>query len=113
VRRARFIPGPVHIVWAVVFAVWAALQWNDPDPLRWIAVYGGAAVVCALWATRRTLPVVAGALALLCLGWAALLMPQAVVSGELWASEVSRETGGLLVTAGWMIALVWDVRLRV
>ena len=31
---------------AFLFSV--AVQFNDPDPLRWVAVYGAAAIVCLL-----------------------------------------------------------------
>lgn len=30
---------------AALFSVFAALQFNDPDPLYWILVYGGTAMV--------------------------------------------------------------------
>ena len=31
---------------ALLFAFGAAVQWNDPDPLRWILAYGSVAVLC-------------------------------------------------------------------
>ena len=37
----------------LLFSVCAALQWNDPDPLVWMAVYGGAAVACGLDRTGK------------------------------------------------------------
>ena len=37
---------------AVLFAVAVVVQFNDPDPLRWVAVYGAALTVSALAAAR-------------------------------------------------------------
>ena len=33
---------------AVLFLIAAALQYNDPDPLRWMAIYGLAVLACLL-----------------------------------------------------------------
>lgn len=35
-----------NIVMAVLFVLFAALQYNDPDPLLWIAIYLFAAFLC-------------------------------------------------------------------
>lgn len=35
----------LNFVFAAVFAVMAGLQFNDPDPVYWVAVYGGTALV--------------------------------------------------------------------
>ena len=34
-----------HGVLVLLFVVMAALQWNDPDPLLWVTVYLGIAVI--------------------------------------------------------------------
>lgn len=36
------------IVWAVLFAVFAFYQSNDPDPLVWILIYGAASLLSIL-----------------------------------------------------------------
>lgn len=36
------------ILFGLLFLVSAVLQYNDPDPFRWILVYGLAAAVCLL-----------------------------------------------------------------
>ena len=43
---------------AVLFAVAVVVQFNDPDPLRWMAVYGAALAVSTLAAARGSVPVV-------------------------------------------------------
>jgi len=105
-------------VMLVVFVLSALVQVNDPDPLRWIAVYGAAAALC--WAAlvrriRRAAPV---ALMLVALAAAALLAPGVVgraepadVFGTMKATdplvEETREMLGLLIVAGWMAGLAW------
>ena len=100
---------------AFLFSV--AVQYNDPDPIRWMMIYGLAAVACILMVLRRLrwyLPAAVGATAL---GWAASLAPDVVgktTLGEMFQSfdmintvvEEAREMGGLLIVAGWMAVLV-------
>ncbi len=37
-----------HIFFGVIFILFAALQYNDPDPAVWMAVYISSAVLCFL-----------------------------------------------------------------
>lgn len=37
-----------NIIFAVIFVLFAALQYNDPDPYVWIPIYMYAAVLCFL-----------------------------------------------------------------
>lgn len=49
---------PVRVaagVFTAVFLLCAAVQWNDPDPLRWILAYLVAAMLSAAAATGRKL----------------------------------------------------------
>lgn len=45
-----------NIIFCLIFIVFAALQYNDPDPYLWIPIYGYAAVLCWLSARRRYFP---------------------------------------------------------
>lgn len=38
----------LNIILAVIFFSFAIVQYNDPDPLVWMIIYGIVAVVCAL-----------------------------------------------------------------
>lgn len=101
---------------AALFLFAAAVQYNDPDPLRWMAIYGLAALACVLFLAGRPprwAPALVGVVAL---AWAGTLAPGVVgrVSiGELFQSyrmlsepvEEAREMGGLLIVAAWMGAL--------
>ncbi|MDP5061169.1 MAG: transmembrane 220 family protein, partial [Maribacter sp.] len=40
-------------VFAVLFTVGAVLQYNDPDSLNWIIIYGVAALISLLFALNK------------------------------------------------------------
>jgi hypothetical protein len=97
-----------------VFSV--LVQYNDPDPLVWLTVYGLAAVACVLAFKRPTHWLLPGGLALLTLIWASTLALRVwgrVAIGELFEAwemkdqrvEEARELGGLLIVAVWMLVL--------
>lgn len=46
----------INIPFALLFAVAAVLQYNDPDPFVWIPIYAFAAVMCALATAHRFYP---------------------------------------------------------
>jgi hypothetical protein len=102
-----------NMVMAVIFAASAALQHNDPDPVRWIALYLAASLCCVAsglgWPGARWL---AAATALTALAWAAWLAPATLpgfeprnllrsMKAETPAIELGRELLGLLIVAGW------------
>lgn len=102
---------------ALVFAVSAAVQWNDPDPLPWIAIYGAAAVLSGAFAARRTpAPWLSAVVALAAAAWSLSIAPRVVGRvgfAELWTHvgmktvviEEGREAVGLAVVAVAMAAL--------
>ncbi len=100
----------------LMFVFSVAVQVNDPDPIRWMAIYGAAAVACLLSLIGR-LPwwfaVLNGVIAL---AWAATIAPRVIgqVSFlDMFADfemhdigvEESREMYGLLLIGGWMAVL--------
>jgi hypothetical protein len=105
----------------LVFLLSAAVQYNDPDSVCWIAVYSAAAALCVarfVIALPRWVPAV---LLAVCLGWIALLLPRVVgevSAGDLFASitmrtravEEAREVGGLLLVALWSTVLLYRPR---
>ena len=107
----------LNYLMTICFLFSAVVQYNDPDPVRWILIYSLAAVACALAILGRShwvFPCVVGITALV---WAMTLAPNVigkVAFGELFEAfemknervEVAREFGGLLIVASWMIALV-------
>lgn len=104
-------------VMGLLFLLALVLQYNDPDPLPWMAIYGAAALCCLLalgGRLSRWLPVLVG---LAALAWAAVLAPGVVgkvgprdlfreVSMATPAIEEGREMVGLLIVALWMLVLL-------
>jgi len=100
----------------LAFVMSVIVQFNDPDPLLWAAIYTVAAVVCAVELRRRTNPLVPALIATVALIWAATIAPRVlgtVPFGAMFAEfemantgiEESREMYGLAFIAGWMIAV--------
>ncbi len=95
---------------SVLFAVSAAVQWNDPDPLYWMALYGIALLLSSTAALGRV-PLWPNAAALvLFTALAARALPALLAAREEalthWhmmspGDEVAREAGGLLLCAVW------------
>src|SRR5688500_5955901 len=93
----------------------AAVQGNDPDPLRWIAVYAAAAAACglALAHLHRAARLLAMAIAAVALVWSLTLMPGVLAAppslADLFvpamktvAVEEAREALGLWIVAAGM-----------
>ncbi len=106
---------------AVLFALFAAVQYNDPDPFGWIAVYGAVAALCALGAMGRAPRWALLAVAIVVLIWMVTLAPDMLdwarmgfptIVGSMKAEaphvEVVREFLGLLVA---LLALFHLLRL--
>ena len=101
---------------AVLFIVSAAIQLNDPDPVRWIALYGSAAAACLLWRRGRQAWMLAGLVGLAASIWAVTLAPvlPELRFGEMFRSmkadtpsiEKSRELLGVLIVVAWMVVLI-------
>jgi hypothetical protein len=110
---------------AALFVFAASLQYNDPDPARWMAIYLAAALTCGLAAARHPagmrLSFIVGPIALF---WALTYIPavlrhrQVLSMFDEWTmrnEEVlqSREMFGLiLVTLAMLMVLVWSGRDR-
>ena len=107
---------------SLLFAFAAAVQLNDPDPIRWMAMYGAAcALSLGVLFRRRTMPVAALAVLASAIVWAALIAfggPAASDYGHMFAAwemkspsvEEAREASGLLIVAVWMIVLLIRAR---
>lgn len=101
---------------AVLFSIAVGLQVNDPDPVRWSALYGGAAIAVALLIARREAALVGLAVGVVAAVWGAVLTSQVydkLAFSDLWlrmsekggAVEVGREAGGLVLVAVMLLAL--------
>jgi len=104
----------VSAVMATLLGVAVAVQANDPDPVRWMALYGAACVLSVVAAVQSTAPWVAAAMVgVIALAWSAMWAMR-VESRDTYAHmfdswqmksepiEEARETIGLLLVAIWM-----------
>jgi hypothetical protein len=110
---------------ALVFFFCASLQFNDPDPIQWVAIYTAAAVVSAVAAGRSErlpwyVPAVVGVAAL---AWSLTIAPHALAWTPLrhmfdaWEMknvriEENRESVGLFLVVGWMTFLTIEAVRR-
>lgn len=107
---------------SLLFVVSAVLQWNDPDPFGWIAIYLAGALAC--WVPRlhpRGWLVTLG-VAAVAIGWAIWLSPILAemrfddlmdkMKAETPRIERSREFLGLAIVALWMLVVAWRHRPR-
>jgi hypothetical protein len=107
----------VSAAMAVLFAFAALVQLNDPDPVRWFAIYAAACAASIVAATGRRLPSVPFALvSVIALVWAAAIVaggPRADDYGRMFEAwemrsvpiEEAREASGLLIVGAWMAVL--------
>jgi len=104
------------MIMGLLFLFGVAVQYNDPDPLPWMAIYGVAALASFLAARGRLpgwLPALAGIVALV---WSGTLLPGVLgrvsplemfeeFEMESALIEQAREAFGLLIIAAWMLVL--------
>tara|TARA_R110002051_G_scaffold1246_2_gene6863 strand:- start:1962 stop:2309 length:348 start_codon:yes stop_codon:yes gene_type:complete len=102
-------------VFAVLFTIGAVLQYNDPDSLHWIVIYGMAAVVsllCALNKIGHIVPLVLGVLAFI--GFVYLYPSDFqgfdLNDGDIVTVELGREAFGLLIIS--IVLLVFAFRSK-
>lgn len=107
-----------------LFLVSAALQYNDPDPWRWIALYALAGIATLSWGTSPLSRVLTGLAAVFALAWALSMAPRVLpelvvrdlvrpMSEKTPAIEESREMLGLLMVgawSAWLCLLSWRRR---
>jgi hypothetical protein len=100
---------------AALFALCVALQLNDPDPARWMAIYGAAMVVSVVLPAKRAAWIAGALLGAGSLAWALVLTMQVwgviepadlvkKMSEKGGAVEVGREAGGLWIQAVCLLA---------
>lgn len=100
----------LNIALAILFFLFAAVQFNDPDPLVWVLVYSAVGTLCLLAALKGYFQWLTLALATAVLIWLLMLLPGIVswirmgmptIVGAMIAEaphiEVVREFLGLLL----------------
>ncbi|QXD24532.1 transmembrane 220 family protein [Opitutia bacterium ISCC 51] len=107
-----------------LFLLSAVLQYNDPDPLLWMIMWGAAGVACLLYGIGKLpkwLPILVGGVGLV---WGLALIPGIIrTAGDIRWNEVFmqasmsnitvewvREMGGVFIIALWMGVLILKSR---
>jgi hypothetical protein len=109
------------IIFGTLFFVGVVVQYNDPDPARWMAMYLAASAACFLGAFGKLKWWFAGTTALVALVWAVIWAPQAfpnVRIAEMFQAwemkneriEEGREFYGLLIIFVSMTILAMKAR---
>jgi Transmembrane family 220, helix len=65
----------INIIYAIIFALFAFVQYNDPDPWLWIPLYAVISVLAILALFGKYYSGITLIWAVLCLGWALYLSP--------------------------------------
>lgn len=108
----------INWILALLWLVFAAVQYNDPDPILWILMYSLVALVCAMAAMNKySKPLIIIGIAA-SLVWAATLFPAVIdyfsnhesneilehMSPDKLFIEEARECFGLILSA---LVLLW------
>ena len=98
-----------------IFVLAAIVQYNDPQPLRWMLMYGAAALVCILYALKKLHWVTASTIVFISGVWTLLKIPQLTVYGfqhmfdDVYmiqtGVEAAREFLGLIIIFIWATTL--------
>ena len=106
----------LNAILAVVFVLSAVVQFNDPDPIIWLSIYGMAMAGCVAWHLGR-LPLMGARIAGVGGLVGAVLLGVTGSSGadlsgiamgwsmNSLASEEVREAGGLFIVGAWLLLL--------
>jgi hypothetical protein len=110
-----------HSLFLITFLLSAAVQFNDPDALPWVAIYLTAATLCVAQLRRRLPRWPPLFLLIICLIWIFSLLPNIVgqvslpeviesISMKTKAVEEAREIGGLALVALWAAVTAYYLR---
>jgi hypothetical protein len=109
---------------AAMLLLFAGLQFNDPDPIRWMALYAGsAAISIALTLRLRWYPaaIIVGGIAAI---WSGYLLARVVglvdfsdlftkMSEKGGAVEEAREAGGTAIVSLWLATAATIAKRRI
>jgi hypothetical protein len=103
---------PIAAAMFLVFALAAFVQWNDPDPLLWFALYALAALLSLAAAAGQIWLHLVGVLSLL-----PALVDARASAFTSWkmrdvSDEEAREALGLAICAAWMVVLIARARVE-
>lgn len=105
----------IGYLFAILFAVGAIVQYNDPDSFLWILIYVVAAIISVLFSLNKLRAVVPLVLGTACFIGFMYLYPTdfqgfGLEDGPIETVELGREAFGLLIIA--LVMFFYTVRLR-
>jgi hypothetical protein len=111
-----------NALFALLFVFSVVVQYNDPDPVRWMAVYALGILACVAW-ERRVASRARWAVPAIALTWAGAWLHGLHLGVPAWTaltdwgmhsegSEELRETCGLALVAAWTGLLAARPRRR-
>lgn len=107
----------INALMALIFLMAVVVQYNDPDPFQWMAIYGAAFAICVLaWRRVRVHPAVPWLVGAVALVWSLSIMlggpggTNYLHMFDAWEMqsvnvEQAREATGLLIVTAWMAVL--------
>jgi len=113
-----------NIFLSILFLFAAVLQYNDPDPLQWIFIYGLSALTCGLFAWKSgplILPAITGVVSFIWMIFLFVVLqgaPDAIIWADVFGEasmktesvELTREILGLFIIFVWMTVLIYKVK---
>ncbi|MFX0557691.1 transmembrane 220 family protein [Maribacter sp. CXY002] len=105
----------IGIVFAILFALGAVVQYNDPDSLLWIIIYGFATVLSILFTLDKLKFIVPVVVGVLCLLGFFYLYPTDfqgfdLNDGDIKTVELGREAFGLLIIG--LVMFIYSFRIK-
>lgn len=106
----------IGFLFAALFVVSAVLQYNDPDALVWMAIWGIAALISFAFAMNKVSFAVTLIMGILCFAGFFYLYPPKfegfeIGAGDIVNIELGREAFGLLIIA--IVMFVYTLRIRI
>jgi len=77
-RNLTSLSKGIRIFLAILFSLFAYTQFNDPDPLLWISIYGSIAILMVLSIYKKVPKIVLGIIAGVLIVYAAVLIPEII-----------------------------------
>ena len=107
-----------NCVMAAAFLLSVLVQYNDPDPVRWMMMYGAAMIACILFLLDKKHWYIFAGIGIVALLWALTWAPGVIGKtqfSELFGAwemknervEEAREFGGLMIVVVWMVVLTF------
>lgn len=108
----------INGVMFVLFLSWALFQYNDPDALAWMLVYGLGAICCVLFFLNRLSPTFGALVVTVCTVWALILYYFVITADQPFTfvddnvGEMLREAIGLTIVGAWVAFLSRTTTLK-